>query len=88
MTGLRDPEVYIPKFLKIRTKEGKITALRPKPAQQMLLDAVKREREAGTTPYPDPQGPAAGTLHHHRGDDVSGQRHPKAGADPDRGPPG
>ncbi len=50
MTGLRDPEVYIPKFLKIRTKEGKITALRPKPAQQMLLDAVKREREAGRPP--------------------------------------
>lgn len=47
---LRDPEVYIPKFLKIRTKEGKITALRPKPAQQMLLDAVKREREAGRPP--------------------------------------
>ncbi len=50
MTGLRDPEVYIPKFLKIRTKEGKITALRPKPAQQMLLDAVKREQEAGRPP--------------------------------------
>lgn len=50
MTGLRDPEVYIPKFLKIRTKEGKITALRPKPAQQMLLDAVKREWEAGRPP--------------------------------------
>lgn len=50
MTGLRDPEVYIPKFLKIRTKEGKITALRPKPAQQMLLDAVKRERAAGRPP--------------------------------------
>lgn len=50
MTGLRDPERYIPKFLKIRTKEGKITALRPKPAQQMLLDAVKREREAGRPP--------------------------------------
>lgn len=47
---LRDPEVYIPKFLKIRTKEGKITALRPKPAQQMLLDAVKQEREAGRPP--------------------------------------
>lgn len=47
---LRDSEVYIPKFLKIRTKEGKITALRPKPAQQMLLDAVKREREAGRPP--------------------------------------
>ena len=50
MTGLRDPEVYIPKFLKIRTKEGKIAALRPKPAQQMLLDLVKREREAGRPP--------------------------------------
>lgn len=49
-TGLRDPEAYIPKFLKIRTKEGKITALRPKPAQQMLLDAVKRERAAGRPP--------------------------------------
>lgn len=47
---IRKAEVYIPKYLKIRTKEGRITALRPKPAQQMLLDLVKQEREAGRPP--------------------------------------
>ncbi len=47
---IRDPEVYIPKYLKIRTKEGRITALRPKPAQQMLLDLVEQERAAGRPP--------------------------------------
>lgn len=48
--NLREPGHYIPTYLKIRTKTGKIVALRPKPAQQMLLDLVERERAAGRPP--------------------------------------
>ena len=50
MAELRDPEVYIPQFLKIRTKRGALAPLRPKRAQQMLLDTIKRERAAGRPP--------------------------------------
>ncbi len=50
MADLRDPEVYIPQFLKIRTKRGALAPLRPKRAQQMLLDTIKRERAAGRPP--------------------------------------
>lgn len=50
MGGLRDPSEYLPKYLKIRTKTGRIAALRPKPAQQLVLNAIREEREAGRPP--------------------------------------
>ena len=48
--NLRDMSAYIPQFLKIRTKSGALAPLRPKPAQQMLLDIIRRERAAGRPP--------------------------------------
>ncbi len=50
MMGLKEPNEYLPKFLKIRTKTGKLAPLRPKPAQQMVLDAIREERAAGRPP--------------------------------------
>ena len=48
--GIRNPNEYLPKHLKIRTKTGRITALKPKPAQQAVLDAIQEERDAGRPP--------------------------------------
>ena len=48
--NLRDMSAYIPQFWKSRTKSGALAPLRPKPAQQMLLDIIRRERAAGRPP--------------------------------------
>ena len=44
---IRKPREYIERFLVIRTKKGRLTRLRFKPAQVELYETMKREHEAG-----------------------------------------
>lgn len=44
---LRDPEQYLPKFLKIRTKEGKIVPLVMNKAQRRLYEVIREQRQSG-----------------------------------------
>ncbi|MDD6769682.1 hypothetical protein [Inconstantimicrobium porci] len=44
---LLDPKIYIPNFLKIRTKEGEIKNFIPNAPQKRLRDTIARLREAG-----------------------------------------
>ena len=41
------PDFYIPKFLKIRTKEAELVPFMLKPAQMKLRDAIRDLRERG-----------------------------------------
>lgn len=47
MINLREPGTYIERFLKIRTKDGRVIPLRMNPAQEKLYRAVKRRQDAG-----------------------------------------
>lgn len=47
MIDLRDPMEYLPRFLKIRSKEGKIVPLEPNRAQRRLYGIIQEERRAG-----------------------------------------
>ena len=42
MKEIINPRIYIPNFLKIRTKEGDIVPLKPKPAQVKLLNTIEK----------------------------------------------
>lgn len=47
MIDLRDPAVYLPRFLKIRDKEGKVRPLKLNRPQERFYRVVKEQREAG-----------------------------------------
>lgn len=48
--SLRDVDTYLKRHLVIRTKKGTLSHLIPKPAQQLVLDAIREERAAGRPP--------------------------------------
>ncbi len=47
MLDLRDPEQYIQRLLKIKTKDGDVVPFQFNRAQQRLYELIKRERDAG-----------------------------------------